>query len=146
VEELTNDDSTWTNPVPATPEDEATLSREYVPYLCNSYVYEKEGGRTEVYLLDSAGRPRVIPDNVLPNGRLVENKSGTVSTGERLQLANYLRYLSENGGSLQYNFFLSPVSDRCGPTPQFASMLKDASASYSVGVHYYDYDWWEELQ
>jgi len=105
-----------------------------------------EGGRTEIYLPDATRRLRVIPDNLLSNGSLVENKSGTVSTGERLQLANYLRYLSKHDGSLQYNFLRSPVSGHCGPTPPFASMLKAASAKYSVGVHYHDYGWWEELQ
>jgi len=144
--ELTNDESTWTTPVPATEEDEIVLGREYVPALCSSFVYEREGGKMEVYLSDSEGVHRFIADNVLPSGGLVENKAGTVSTGARLQLSNYLRYLEQNGGSLDYNFFRSPVSGAFGPTPQFAAMLKHASRKHKVRVHYYEHDWWEELQ
>lgn len=124
-----------------------TLSQEYVPGLCNAIIYERYGGETEVYLSIRAwDHSRVIADNVLPDGRLAENKSGIVSTGARLQLDNYLDYLDEHGGPLDYNFFLSPVSGKVGPTPQFASMLKAASLRHQVEVHIYDYDWWEELQ
>jgi hypothetical protein len=142
VEELTNDESTWTNPVRANEDDELVLAKHYVPKLCNSYVNENQGGETEVRL--SAGGRRFIADNVTPDGGLVENKAALVSSGARLQLWTYQSYLDENGGSLTYNFFRSPAGSRVGPTPQFASML--AATNYNVKVNYYDYDWWEELQ
>src|ERR1700730_15118185 len=47
---LTDDESTWTNPVPASKADERWLMYTYVPRLFNAYVYEKLGGRTEVKL------------------------------------------------------------------------------------------------
>jgi hypothetical protein len=141
---LTNDESTWTNPVPATEDDEFLLSHHYVPALCSSFVYEREGGKMEVRLSDSEGSSRFIADNVLPNGRLVENKSGAVGT--KVQFRWYLRYLDEHGGSLEYNFFRSPVSGKVGPSPQFATMLKKASRKYKIDIHFFDNDWWEELQ
>jgi hypothetical protein len=87
-----------------------------------------------------------IADNILSNGRLVENKSGLVSNGAERQFRNYLWYLAENGGSFDYNFFRSPLTGKVGPTPQFASTLKEASRGFEINTHFFDYDWWEELQ
>jgi hypothetical protein len=85
-------------------------------------------------------------DNVTPDGGLVENKACVVSSGGRLQLSNYLAYLDEHGGSLVYNFFRHSVGGDAGPTPQFATMLRDAATNRDVSIHFYNYDWWEELQ
>jgi hypothetical protein len=143
---LANDESTWTSPIRATQEDLDVLTNTYVPKLCNSYVYEKYGGRTNVYL--SAGGRNFYADNVTPHGRLVENKAAILSGGgtAQMQLSNYLRYLDENGGSLEYNFFKNPTGSRVGPNSQFASTLADATMKYDIRVNIYNHDWWDELQ
>lgn len=145
---LTNDESTWINPVPANEDDGYFLTHEYLPRLCIAYIYENEGGETEVNLY--AGDPRapsLYVDNVTPDGCLVENKSTVVSAGRQLvQLRNYLRYLDAHGGSLDYCFFRNPVSGMGGPTTKFALALAVAAKEYDVGVRVYDNDWWEELQ
>jgi len=132
--------------VPATAEDEELFTNKYVPRLCNSYVYEKQGGQTEVYLTDSEGGHRFFADNLTPDGGLVENKAAIVSIGARNQLGNYLRYLDENGGSLDYNFFNSPSGTKVGPTYSFASALADAATKYDIGIHIYGEGWWDTLQ
>jgi hypothetical protein len=117
--------------------------------LCNSYVYENQGGETDVGLVvgDRTLSGKFYADNVTPDGGLVENKAAiAVSSGELPQLSNYLAYLDENGGSLEYNFFRSPVTGMGGPNSVFASALADAATQHNIGVHIYDYDWWNELQ
>lgn len=99
----------------------------------------------EVYL--SAGGRKFYADNVTPNGRLVENKAAVLSGKAKLmQLENYLHYLDEHGGSLDYNFFRNPIGSEVGPNSEFASIMADAATKYDMGVHIYDQDWWEELQ
>jgi len=94
-----------------------------------------------------AGGHGFFADNVTPDERLVENKaSGRVNVADLPQLSRYLQYLDENGGSLDYNFFRSPVSGMGGPDPHFASTLADAATKYDIGIHVFDYDWWDELQ
>jgi len=58
----------------------------------------------------------------------------------------YLRYVDENGGSLQYNFFTSPVGSKFGPSYPFALILAQASMKFDVAIHFIDREWWEELQ
>ena len=142
---LTNDESTWTNALPASQSDQDLLTDHYVPRLCNAYIYEREGGQTEVTLYVTGDSFRI--DNVTTDSGLMENKaSSNANVGELTQLSGYLRYLDENGGSLDYNFFRSPFSGMGGPDSQFASALADAATRYDLGIHVYDYDWWEELQ
>jgi hypothetical protein len=151
---LTNDESTWTNPVPATKKDEENL-RQYIPRLCNAYVYEKEGGQTEVPLRITNqwfgvlgwGDLTFWGDNRTRNGGLVENKASVASDGRQgIQLVWYLRYLKENGGSVDYNFFCNPAGGPVGPTYNFMKKLADGAKKYDVGIHIIDQDWWEELQ
>lgn len=146
--EFTDDESTWLEPVPVDEEDEYLFAHEYLPRLCNAYVYENEGGETEVNLY--AGNSPVSGlyiDNVRPDGSFLENKATIVSAGRQLvQLESYLRYLDKNGGTLDYNFFRNPVSGMGGPTTKFVLALAAAAIKYDIGVHVYDYDWWEELQ
>jgi hypothetical protein len=87
-------------------------------------------------------------DNKTLKGVLVENKAAVANGGGRasIQLRNYLRYLRENGGSLDYRFFRSPAGSPVGPTSRFASMLADAATKYDIGFRIIDHDWWEELQ
>lgn len=148
-EELTNDESTWTHAVPASEDEETFLSDSFVPRLCNAYVYEKKGGETEVTLASRYGTfARFRADNVTPDGGLVENKAA-ISVGSRQlpQLWDYLSILHESeGGSLDYNFFKSPVTGMGGPNSVFVSELADQATEYNIGVHIYDNDWWEELQ
>jgi len=149
VEQLTNDESTWTNAVPATEIEETFLSIKFVPKLCNAYVYEKQGGHAEVGLPASDGPyDRFYVDNMTPDGGIVENKAKTKVGGRRdsYQLSKYLAYLDENGGSLDYNFFKSPVTGMGGPDSVFASKLADAATKYDMGINIYDHDRWEELQ
>ena len=144
--DLTDDESTWTNAVLITEADQDLLTDHYVPRLCNAYIYEREGGDTEVSLY-AAGKG-FFADNVTPNGDLIENKTASIvdSTNSLSQLSTYLNYLDENGGSLDYNFFRNPHSGMGGPDSQFVSALADAAITHNVGIHIYDYDWWEELQ
>lgn len=117
--------------------------------MCDSYVYEKLGGRTQVGLPASDGPyDRFYADNVTPDGGLNENKAAVTVGGYKAsyQLSNYLAYLDENGGSLEYNFFKSPITGMGGPNYVFASKLADAATKHDMGIHIYDHDWWEELQ
>jgi hypothetical protein len=57
-----------------------------------------------------------------------------------------LRYLKENGGSLDYNFFRNPAGCAVGPTYNLVRKLADGAIKYDVGIHIIDHDWWEELQ
>lgn len=118
------------------------LAKHYVPQLCNAFVFQKQGGKTEVVL--HAGMFKFRIDNMTPDGGLVENKSG--QSGDKIQLFKYLKYLDSNGGSLTYNFFRSPLNENFGPSSSFASALKEASSRYVVRMNLYDYDWWEDLQ
>jgi len=149
AEQLTNDESTWTNAVPASEDDEHFLWDRYVPLLCDSYIYEKKGGRTQVRFPARHGPyDNFYVDNVTPGGGLNENKAA-ISVGsnhDSYQLSNYLAYLEENGGSLEYNFFKSPVTGMGGPNSVFRLKLADAATKYDMGIHIYDHDWWEELQ
>jgi len=151
---LTNDESTWTNPEPATKEDEDVF-RSYVPKLCNAYVYEKKGGKTEVPLritnqwFGALGWGDLVfaADNRTRHGGLVENKVCVASNGRQgRQLVWYLRYLKENGGSLDYNFFRNPAGGPVGPTYNFMKRFADGAKKYDAGIHIIDHDWWEELQ
>jgi hypothetical protein len=152
---LTNDESTWTNPVSASKDDERKL-RSYLPRLCNAYIFEKEGGRTEVELRVKGrelghhiwGSLVFKADNRTRNGRLVENKVAVANGGGRslIQLTQYLRYLEQNGGSLDYCFFSNPAGSLVGPTTKFALMLADAATKYDLGIRIVDHEWWEELQ
>ena len=120
--------------------------------MCNAYVYETEGGKTEVKLRVKVryrwGTDVFKVDNRTRRGGLVENKcSATTGRGSpEIQLLNYLRYLDENGGSLDYYYFRSPTGSPVGPSYRFASLLADAATRYDLGVRIIDHDWWEELQ
>ena len=144
MEEVTNDESTWTNPVPATQKEEKFFTNHYLPRWCNAFVYERWGGKTEVTLRTRDPFWKIRIDNITSDGRLHENKAATVY--DDTQLWKYLLYLQENGGSLGYNFFRNPVGSPVGPRSKFASALKRAARKYDVGVNMLDYDWWEELQ
>jgi len=113
--------------------------------LCNAYIFQKFGGSTAVTL--RAGDDQFTVDNLLPEGGLVENKVRSVSgSRDEYQLKRYLQYMDEKGGSLQYNFFRSPVGSKSGPSYPFALKLAEASMKYDVALHIIDGDWWEELQ
>lgn len=99
----------------------------------------------EVYFSDIKGYHSFVADNVLPDGRLVENKSGLVPIEARRQFWNYVMHIQETGGSLDLNFFRSPLTGKVGPTAPFASILNEASRRYKIDIHFFDYDWWEEL-
>lgn len=135
--------------MPASEDDEHFLWDRYVPLLCDSYIFEKYGGRTQVRLPASHGPfDRCYVDNVTRDGDLHENKAAMSVGGYHAsyQLSNYLAYLDENGGSLDYNFFKSPVTGMGGPDSVFAPKLADAATKYDMGINIYDHDWWEELQ
>ncbi len=120
--------------------------------MCNAYVYEKEGGKTEVKLRVKVpyrwGAFVFKVDNKTRKGGLVENKASVTRGGgsPKIQLLSYLRYLDENGGSLDYYYFRSPSGSPVGPTFRFALMLADAATKYDLGIRIIDNDWWEELQ
>ena len=128
-----------------THDDEHFFAQEFVSLLCNAYIFQKFGGRTEVTLY--AGDSRFTIDNLLPGGGLVENKVTSLSgwRAER-QLKVYLRYVDENGGSLHYNFFRSPAGSKFVPSYPFALMLAEASMKFDLALHIIDWEWWEELQ
>ena len=81
-------------------------------------------------------------------GGIYEDKIGSVSgmTAHR-QLGDILTFMDQNeGGSLDYSFFRSPITGKIGPTAGMASSLLDAAMRYDVGFHIYDYNWWEAYQ
>jgi len=149
---LTNDESTWTNLVPATFREQDFFDRKWVPALSDAYVFEKEGGETQVTLsFDNPyeGQFRTRVDNLAPGGRMSEDKVSAVpGTQQQLsQLSDYTSLLDENPGSaLNYNFFLSPTYGRVGPGRVFADALANAMIRHNIGFHIYDHAWWEELQ
>ncbi len=120
--------------------------------MCDAYVWEKEGGETEVELHVKVpyrwGGSVFTIDNRTLTGALRENKTAVANAGGKasIQLENYLRYLDENGGSLDYYFFRGPAGSPGGPTFKFASMMAKAATKFDVGMRIIDHDWWEELQ
>ena|SRR5437899_1136361 len=85
---LTNNACTWTNALPSSQADQDILTDHYVPRLCNAYIYEREGGQTEVTLCVTGDSFRI--DNVTTDGGLMENKaSSNVNIGELTQLSGY---------------------------------------------------------
>ena len=142
---LTNDEVTWTNLVPAAPEEQQFFDRSYVPMLSQAYIHEKQGGATEVQIVDR----ETWADNVDAKGGLNEDKTSVMSYGnqDRSQFRRYLEYLDENPGvSLEYNFFANPSHAAFGPYRPFADVLADAATRYDIGVHIFSEGWWEELQ
>lgn len=130
---LTNDESTWTNIVPATDEEQEFFDRSYVPMLSQAYIYEHEGGATEVEVTYG----ETWADNDVGNGGLNEDKTSLVSLSgqDKSQFKRYLAYLQDNPNApLCYNFFASPSHDNFGPYGPFANALAEAAVIFDIRV------------
>jgi hypothetical protein len=49
---LNNYQSTWTDPTPATVDEQEAFDKSYVPMLSQSFIHELYGGVTEVEIVD----------------------------------------------------------------------------------------------
>jgi len=123
--------------------EEVEQERKRVPYE----VVRASNGDAAVKV--TVGNDAARVDDIGANGRVYENKVGTVDGGGHSsnELAIFKRILEDfPGTSLDYNSFKSPSSGELGPVGRFANELADSMVGHDIGEHIVSNDWWEELR